>query len=53
MYGTFLGTLGQLENVSVEFLMRECAIFEKIGISGDQGSKKPHLSEDTPPVNRA
>ena len=39
MYGTFLGTLGQLENDSVEFLMRECAIFEKLGFRGIREAK--------------
>ena len=50
MYGTFLGTLGQLENDSVEFLRCLCAIFEKFGISGDQKSKKLHSPEDTLPI---
>ena len=47
----FLGTLDPFKNDSVE-TTRDSRIFEKIGISGDQGSKKAQLSEGTPSVNR-
>ena len=52
MWGMFLGTLDPFKNDSVELLGGNSRIFEKIGISGDQGSKKAQLSEGTPSVNR-